>query len=38
MCCKTVDTMQTDVADCYYNDDDNILCFITVELTYITFS
>ena len=35
---QTVNTMQTDVTDCYYNDDDGILCLITVELTYITFS
>ena len=35
---QTVNTMQTDVTDCYYNDHDCILCLITVELTYITFS
>ena len=35
---QTVNTMQTDVTDCYYNDDAYILCLITVELTYITFS
>ena len=35
---QTVNTMQTDVTNCYYNDDDCILCLITVELTYITFS
>ena len=35
---QTVNTIQTDVKDCYYNDDDCILCLITVELTYITFS
>ena len=35
---QTVNTIQTDVTDCYYNDDDCILCLITVELTYITFS
>ena len=35
---QTVNTMQTDVTYCYYNDDDYILCLITVELTYITFS
>ena len=35
---QTVCTMQTDMSDCYYNDDDCILCLITVALTYITFS
>ena len=35
---QTVNTMQADVTDCYYNDDDCILCLITVELIYITFS
>ena len=35
---QTVNTMQTDVTDCYYNDDYCILCLITVELTYIIFS
>ena len=35
---QTVNAMQTNVTDCYYNDDDCILCLITVELTYITFS
>ena len=35
---QTVNTMQINVMDCYYNDDDCILCLITVELTYITFS
>ena len=27
---QTVNTMQTDVTDCYYNDHDCILCLITV--------
>ena len=27
---QTINTMQTDVADCYYNDHDLILCTITV--------
>ena len=35
---QTVNTMQTDVTDCYYIDHGCILCLITVELTYITFS
>ena len=35
---QTVNTMQTDVTDCYYYDHDCIQCLITVELTYITFS
>ena len=35
---QTVNTMQTDVTGCYYNDHDCILYLITVELTYITFS
>ena len=35
---QTVNTMQTDVTDCYYNDDDCILCLIAVELRHITFS
>ena len=35
---QTVYKMQTDVTDCYYNDDDCTLCLITGELIYITFS
>ena len=35
---QTVNTMLTHERDCYYNDHDCILCLITVELTYITFS
>ena len=35
---QTFNTMQTDVTDCYYNDHDCILCLITFELTFITFS
>ena len=35
---QTVNTMQTDVIDWCYNEDDCILCLITGELTYITFS
>ena len=27
---QTVNTMQTDVTDCYYSDHDCILCLITV--------
>ena len=27
---QTVNTMQTDVTDCYYSDHDGILCLITV--------
>ena len=27
---QTINTMQTDVADCYYSDHDLILCMITV--------
>ena len=27
---QTVKTTQTDITDCYYNDHDCILCFITV--------
>ena len=27
---QTINTMQTDVADCYYSDHDFILCTITV--------
>ena len=33
----TLNTMQTDVTDCYYSDHDCILCLITIQLTYITF-
>ena len=35
--CKTINKMQTDVADCYYSDYDFILCTITVYLTYVAF-
>ena len=34
---QTLNTIQTDVTDCYYSDHDCILCVITVQLTYITF-
>ena len=34
---QTINTMQTDVTDCYYSDHDFILCTITVLLTYVTF-
>ena len=34
---QIVNTIQTDVTDCYYSDHDCILCVITVKLTYITF-
>ena len=27
---QTINTMQTDVADCYYSDHDFILCMMTV--------
>ena len=27
---QTINTLQTDVADCYYSDHDFILCIITV--------
>ena len=33
----TLNTIQTDVTDCYYSDHDFILCVITLQLTYITF-
>ena len=33
---QTVNTMQTDVRDCYYSDH-FILCAITVLLTYVAF-
>ena len=33
----TLNTIQTDVTDCYYSDHDFILCVLTLELTYITF-
>ena len=34
---QTINTMQIDVADCYYSDHDFILCTITMQLTYIAF-
>ena len=34
---QTINTMQTDVTDCYYSDHDFILCTITVSLTYVAF-
>ena len=33
----TLNTIQTDVTDCYYSDHDCILCVITVSLTCMTF-
>ena len=33
----TLNTIQTDVTDCFYSDHDFILCVITLYLTYITF-
>ena len=34
---QTINTMQTDITDCYYSDHDFILCTITVYLKYIAF-
>ena len=34
---QTVNTVQTDVTDCYYSDHDFILCAITVSLIYVVF-
>ena len=34
---QAVNTMQTDVTDCYYSDHYFILCTITVYLTYVVF-
>ena len=34
---QTINTMQTDVTDCYYSDHHLILCTIAVSLTYVAF-
>ena len=34
---QTLNTMQTDVTDCYYSDHDCILCLITIQVTYHIF-